>query len=334
MSTIKDVAKLAGVSCSTVSRTLSNRAFVEEETRQKVLKAVEALDYRPSMLAKGLREGRCYRIAFMVPDINSFFYPMIMKSIEKYAMQKGYSVILCNNEESLALEKKNMEMMGSGAVDGILCMSVSDEIQHFERFQKERGIPVVLVNRKGSEDIVGIEMDDEYGGYVMTKYLLQHGHRKIAAMFGNFDNQRFRDRCRGCKRAMEEYGVEGYKRYFIYDADSIQEAYERTMDVLAKENRPTAFFASMDILSIGIYRGIDESGMKVGEDISVAGYDNITISEYMNPPLTTYGTPVDWMAQEGVGALIDRIERRERQVQRTRRGEVIERRSVRNIMAQ
>ena len=163
MTTIKDVAKLAGVSASTVSRALSNRVFVEEETRQKVLKAVEELNYRPSVLAKGLREGRSHTLAFLVPDINSLFYPMVMKSMERYAAEKGYALILCNNNESIENEKKNIAMLGSRGVDGLLCMSTEDEIQHLVEFEKSNKIPVVLVNRMVSQPVSSVSFDNDTG---------------------------------------------------------------------------------------------------------------------------------------------------------------------------
>lgn len=329
MSTIKEVAKLAGVSPSTVSRTLSNRIFVEEETRQKVLKAVKELDYKPSIMAKALREGRTYTIALLVPDINSLYYPMIMKSVEKYATQSGYSIILCNNNESIECEKRNLEMLGSRGIDGILCLSVEDDIRHLLCFQKEKKAPVVLINRDFTEDISCISVDNEYGGYLMVKYLLDMGHRKIAGMFGDFSRQRFRERYNGCKRAMEEYEVENYKKYFIYDVNTIEEAYRCTQEMMLKEDKPTAFFASLDILAIGIYSGISEAGLTIPGDVSVAGFDNIFMTQYMTPPLTTYNAPVDRLAEESVRCLVQQIEDGAVASHVVMRGELIERKSVR-----
>lgn len=332
MSTIKDVAKLAGVSPSTVSRTLSNRIFVEDETRQKVLKAVEELNYKPSIMAKALREGRTYTIALLVPDINSLYYPMIMKSVEKYAAQNGYTIILCNNNESIDCEKRNLEMLGSRGIDGILCMSVEDDIRHLLHFQKDNKVPVVLVNRDFSEDISCISVDNEYGGYLMIKYLLDMGHRKIAGMFGDFSRQRFRERYNGCKRAMEEYGIENYKKYFIYDVNTIEESYRCTQEALSKEDKPTAFFASLDILAIGIYSGISEKGLTIPGDVSVAGFDNIFMTEYMTPPLTTYNAPIDRLAEESIQCLIRQIEDKAATSHIVMKGELVERRSVSAII--
>ena len=125
MATLKDVAKLAGVSPSTVSRTLSGTIFVEEKTRERVMKAVEELQYHPSMTARALKAGKSYTFALMVPDINSLYYPEIMRSMEKYAAEQGYTILLCNNSEDLEKERRSTDLMISKGVDGIFCMSVS-----------------------------------------------------------------------------------------------------------------------------------------------------------------------------------------------------------------
>lgn len=333
MSTLKDVAKLAGVSTSTVSRTLSNRVFVEEETKKKVLKAVEELNYRPNIAAKGLKSGKTFMMGFMVPDINSVFYPMIMKSIERYAAEVGYSLILMNNEEDIKKEKQALQSFMGRGVDGILCMSVEDDISHLEEFQKNQKIPVVLVNRTASKDISSVSIDNEHGGYLMTKYLLEQGHTKISGVFGDFSRQRFRERYDGCKRAMEEYGIRDYKKYFIYDVDSIEEAYLRTVEILKSEDRPTAFFASMDILAIGIYSAVSAVNLKIPEDISIVGFDNIFMTQYMIPPLTTYNPFVDSIAKNSVELLVQQIELPEcEKKQIILEGALEERKSVRRLV--
>jgi DNA-binding LacI/PurR family transcriptional regulator len=308
MATIKDVAKLAGVSISTVSRTLSNKIFVEEETRKKVLQAVRELEYKPNIMAQSLKEGKTKTLALLVPDINSLFYPMLMKSIEKYATEKSYSLILANSNEDVIQEKHNLDMLQTRYVDGIICLSVTDEISHILKVYRKGNIPVVFVNRNFNEDVNCVLTDNRYGGYVTTKYLLEHGHRKISCMFGDFNNQRFRQRYEGCICAMEEFGVKDYEKYFIFGVNSIEDAYSKTVEILKREDKPTAFFASIDILAVGIYSGINQSNMSIPDDISVVGYDNIFITPYMVPPLTTYDTLVDDLGKESVNCLVRQIE--------------------------
>ncbi len=330
MTTIKDVAKLAGVSTSTVSRALSNRVFVEEETRQRVIEAVAVLGYKPNIMAKGLKEGRTQTIAMLVPDINSLYYPMIMKSVEKYGADRGYSIILCNNNEDIEKEKQNIQMLKQRGIDGILCMSVEDDIEHLVELSQKDKIPVVLINRHFEQDINCVSVDQRDGGYHMTKYLLESGHRKIAGVFGNFGKQRFRERYEGCVKAMKEYGVKDYEKYFIYDVDTIESAYEATIEILKKQDKPTAFFGSLDIVTIGIYSGINQCKLRIPEDISVVGYDNIFLTQFMIPPLTTYDAPIDELARISVECLIHQIESKENHtVQKTMlKGKLLERNSV------
>lgn len=331
MSTIKDVAKLAGVSVSTVSRALSGRIFVEEETKQKVLEAVRELNYRPNVIAKGLREGRFCIIALLVPDINSLFYPALMKSVERAAYQKGYSLILCNTNNNVEMEKQAIEMLGSRGVAGIICMSVEDDVRSLQEFQNSENIPIVLVNRNSEGRLGTVSIDDEHGGYLMTKELLDHGHRKIAGMFGSFEKRRFRERYNGCKRAMEEYGISDYKRYFIYDVDTIDEACQRSIMTLQKEDRPTAFFATIDMMTIGIYSGISQCGLRIPEDISVVGFDDIFMTKHMIPPLTTYHAPIEELSQKAVDMLVKLIEDKNSMEEIVVKGRVQERQSVQNL---
>jgi len=329
MATLKDVAKRAGVSASTVSRTLSNRIFVEEETRKRVMKAVEELHYHPSIMARALKEGKTYTIAFLVPDINSLFYPEIMRSMEKYAAEQGYTILLCNTNEKLEKEKEYAALVCGRGVDGILCMSVSDDVSHLASLQKESGIPVVLVNRHATETIASVTIDHEYGGYLMTKYLLDKGHRKIACMLGSFNHERFRSRYNGCKRAFEEAGITDYKKYCCYDIESIDEACRKARELLSGNEQPTAFFATMDVLTIGIYSGIVDSGCCIPEDISVVGFDDIFITKYMMPPLTTYHASIDALAKQAVELLIERIDTPEAEIREiVMQGTLKERKSV------
>ncbi len=328
MSTIKDVAKLAGVSVSTVSRALSGRTFVEEETKQKVLEAVQELNYKPNIIAKGLREGKFCTIALIVPDINSLFYPALMKNIEKEAAEKGYSLILCNTNNSVEKEKQAVEMLSSRGVAGIICMSVEDDIRNLLTFQKETNIPVVLINRCSEGNLGTVSIDDEHGGYLMTKLLLEKGHRKIAGMFGSFEKRRFRERYNGCKRAMEEFGITDYKRYFVYDVDTIDEACQRTIEILQWEERPTAFFATIDMMTIGIYSGISQCNLQIPNDISVVGFDDIFVTKHMIPPLTTYHAPIEELARKAVEMLVNQIENKGVANEIIVQGKVKERQSV------
>lgn len=307
MSNIKDVAKLAGVSISTVSRTLSGKIFVEESTKQKVLAAVNELHYKPNIMAQGLREGKTHTLAFLVPDINSFFYPAIMNSVEKYASLQGYSLMLCNNNKSIRQEKQNLGMLLQRQVDGILCMSVEDKVEHLVKAQAESDIPIVLINRFSEQPISSIMADNYYGGYLMAKYLLDHGHRRIGCMFESFTQERYRARYAACQQALNEYGIKDNEKFFSGNIGSIEAAHDQTIKWLKRKDRPTAILTAIDTLALGIYSGIRESGLTIPDDVSVIGFENIFITKYMSPPLTTHNFPTDLLAQEAINCLLGQI---------------------------
>lgn len=333
MSTIKDVAKLAGVSASTVSRTLSGRIFVEEKTRQRVLEAVEELGYRPNILARGLKQGQTYTIAFLVPDINSLFYPQIMKALERAATAKGYSLLLCNNNQSTEQEQRTLERLAARGVDGIACMTVSDEAPHLMQLKAAQNMPLVLINRPLPTTLSSISVDDEQGSYTATRYLLDNGHRRIVALFGSSKHQRFCDRYEGYRRALEECSAPRNAQDHYFDINTVEESYRLALELfrLPKEERPTALYASMDVLAIGIYRAASECGLSVPGDISVVGFDDIEISRYMIPSLTTYAAPIDELAQRSIEALLAQIDEPKTMIREILPGSLIERESVRKL---
>jgi len=304
--TIKDVAAKSGFSTSTVSRALSGKIFVEEATKQKILAAVEELHYRPSMIAKSLKDKKTLTIAVMVPDLNSLFYSMLVDSMEKYASEEGYTVILCNGHGSVKTEKRSMEMLQNRFVDGIICLSVTDEITHIWKASKQSNIPVVFINRDFQNGMSCIVNDGEYGCYLITKYLLDKGHRKIYGIFGSQDTQISIRRKIGFQKAMEEAHVwdEGLA---VMDASKVQKAYECTVEILSGERRPTAMVISEEAMVIGVYRAAAECGIKIPEDLSLIGFDNVYTAEYMQPPLTTYNAQISELAEKSVKCLLHQI---------------------------
>ena len=310
MATIRDVAKLAGVSMSTVSRTLSGKIFVEEKTREKVLEAVEKLHYRPNLLARGLRAGSTGSIAFLVPDIDSLFYPRIMKSLEKAASRRDYSVSLYSVDNSLEKEKQILNTLSERGVDGVICMSTADEPAHLADFQRQYSIPVVLVNRSYSgEDLSCVMTDDEEGAYLSAVELLKAGHRRLCGVFGSFSRERFRLRFEGFRRAAQEYGVRESELILLRDVNTIQDAYEAMGNLLDQEigEKPDAVFTSMDMLAVGCYSAAQQRGYRIPEDLSFTGFDDIYISKYLNPPLTTCRNPADELAEGAMELLVKQI---------------------------
>lgn len=306
MATIKEVAQLAGVSTSTVSRALSKKVRVDDATVKRVMAAVKKLGYKPNPMAKGLKEGYSRTLALVLPDITNPFFPKLVKCFERCAMKRGYSLILCDSGNDADVELRHLEEMESHFVDGILYLSVADGTER-ARGLKRAGIPLVLVNRGFDAGVPCVTNDNFAGSRAIVEYLIKNGHRKIACLVPDTRAQHYRQRLDGCVCAFQERGIENYQRYLVQDVGGVEDAYRNTRAMLAKKEPPTAFFAFVDAMAMGIYSGVHACGLSVPKDISVAGFDNINLAQHMIPPLTTYDHPVDRIAETAMEKLIRQI---------------------------
>ncbi len=285
MAGIRDVAKYAGVSPSTVSRALSGVAFVEPETKKKVLDAVSALNYKPNLAARSLKKGGSKLIGLIIPDITNPYYPEVVKHMEACATKAGYSLILCDALGDIEKEKEYLETLKYLFVDGILYIASTENIEHVKPYIGE--IPMVIVNRVFDVEAPCITIDNEDGAYQAVKYLIENGHRDIALYINDKERQYNQQRLAGCRKAFKEYGITGYESRIVRDVKSEDDACEKTIRLLQKEDRPTAIFVLNDFMAFGVYLGITKCGLKIPEDISVVGFDDIPYVKYLNPPLTT-----------------------------------------------
>ena len=305
MSTIKDVASLAGVSICTVSRALANKDYIKPETRKRVLEAAEQLQYKPNHVAQSLKTGKTNTLALMLPDITNMYYPIIAKHVEEYAAQRGYMILICNADMDLQKEMQLVELLKKRNVDGVIALPMSKSIAHIQTLAYQ-GIPYVFVNREFADDPHCIPSDNVYGGYTVAKHLIARGKRKICGIFQSFENPIYEDRCRGVKAALQEHGLGD--SYFLYDVADMQDVHNRVEVFLGEEEYPDAFFVANDMLAAGVYSAAYHRKLEIPRDISVAGYDNIAYAPMMIPPLTTFEQPEEEMAREAVDYLISQIE--------------------------
>ena len=331
MATIKEVAQLAGVSTSTVSRTLSGKVPVDAETRERVLDAVKRLGYRPNRLAKSLKEGRSDTLALLVPDIANPFFPRLIKCVEQYAQDSGFSLILCDSGGDGERELRHIESMKSHYVDGVLVIGVTSG--ESARVLRDQGMPVVVVNRESepSSGIPCVTNDNRAGAFAMVSHLIAKGHRKIACLAAPLSAQHFRQRYDGCVDAFRAGGIDGYAARVVENIASVEDAHARTKALLARPDRPTAIFAFTDYIAIGAYSGVNDCGLSIPADVSVAGFDDILFSRHLIPPLTTYRHPVEELSEKAVSTLIALIEGEAAAARTEIGGRLIERDSVRDL---
>lgn len=285
MAGIRDVAKYAGVSPSTVSRALSGAAFVEPETKRKVMEAVSQLNYKPNLAARSLKKGGSRLIGLIIPDIMNPYYPEVVKSMEAWASQAGYSLILCDALGDAKKEQEYFETLKYLFVDGILYIASTENVEHVEPYIGE--IPMVIVNRTFSVNAPCMNMDNADAAYQALSCLTKSGHRKIAVYINDKDRQYNTERLEGCLRAFQEAGIQAQEQFIIRDVASEDDAYQKTLELMKSQDRPTGIFMFNDFMAYGVYRGITKSGLKIPDDISVVGFDDIPQVKYLDPPLTT-----------------------------------------------
>lgn len=304
MATIKDVAKKAGLSICTVSRALANKNNIRPETRERVLQAAKDIQYQPNKIAQSLRFGNTNTFGLILPDITNMYYSDFAKHIENYAEKKGYVVMLCNSDMSIKKERQSIEVLSQRNVDGIIALAISKEIDHIQGLV-QKGIPYVLVNRDFVDDPHAIPSDNYYGGYTIIKHLIEYGHKNICAIFPSFNIPAYETRCHAAKATLKEHGLSD--RFFLYDVNSNYEACAKVEALLEETDRPTAFFTANDMLAVGVYSAAYKYKLRIPEDISVVGYDNVAYSSMMIPPLTSFDQSVNEMVKKTIDYLLLQI---------------------------
>lgn len=303
MVSIKDVAKLAGVSVSTVSRVINKRGKTSKATEEKVWKAVEALQYRPNLLARGLRSQRTKLLGLLVPDIDSPFFARLAKYIEEVAHQKGYNLILCNVGEDPKKERDYLEVLIQRQVEGIIFPRVSDE-SHLFRIPHLSKIPYVILDRTlEREEAPTVKLDNVAAGRLAASHLIELGHWQFACITGPEKISVSRERLEGFLEVLAQVGISRDK-VCIVEGDFKINGGRRAMEKILKTlSPPFALFCMNDMMAFGAIQAAREKGLKVPEDVSVVGLDNNPLCEVFHPPLTTVAQPFDQIAKSGITLL-------------------------------
>lgn len=309
--TIKTVAARAKVSPATVSMVLNNRPEpISEATRQAVLKAVEELNYRPNQLARGLVTRKTNTIAFIIPDNTNLFFAAMVNAMEKAAKELGYSVVIANTNNDAAMNEHYLHLFADRMAEGIIVaqsdFTSPEDNQRWLKMTGDLHAPIVLVDRvvKGTSlDYVGLDQFE--GGYLATRHLLDMGHRRIGCVTGPLVLSILAERLEGYRYALEEAGVD-------YDASLVFEGeLQLTTGVAALPyllgKSVTGIFAFNDMIAYGIYKEIRNYNLRIPDDISVVGVDDIVFSDIIQPPLTTVVQPIDAIARAAVARLVEII---------------------------
>ncbi len=291
--TLKDVAELAGVDVSTASRVLNGASFrVRENTRQKVLAAARELGYHPNALARSLRVGRTNMFALLVPDITNPFFAELSRGAEDATASYGYSLILCNTGDREEPEQEYIRALRERQIDGFLVATAHNGGANAKKLM-ESNYPVVLVNRRmRGVRTAFVVCDDATGAKEAVKYLIELGHRRIAHISGYLHADTARRRLDAYRTTMSAHGLaEEAERLTIESDYTFKGGREAMAKLLELPERPTAVFVANDVMALGATATIQARGLRVPDDISVVGFNDIVLAQYSYPPLTTVRTP-------------------------------------------
>lgn len=309
--TIIDVAAMAGVSNSTVSKVFAEHYRVSSKTRRKVLRAAQQLDYDPSMIARSLRSGRTRAIGLLVADIANPFYPKIVRGVEDVAFKNDYAVFVCDLNERLERESVYFRMFRNRWIDGVIFSGVEGVHQEERHIHNmiENGVPVVAIDREIPGLFTDVIMiDNERSAFDATKHCIQLGHKRIGVITGPAKIRVFDRRYQGYRRALIEAGMSVNPNLIIQGHQTTAGgagAAERFLDLVKP---PTAIFATNDLMAVGALKALLDKQVKVPEEISVVGFDDIPLASLVSPALTTVAQPTYEMGKEAMSLLIERIE--------------------------
>lgn len=302
MTTIKDVAKLANVSISTVSRVLNNSGYSSEETKKKVFHAVEKLKFQKNMVAAAMIKKQTSTFGLIIPDIKNIFYADLTRVVEDTANQNGFNVILCNTDNDLNKEGEYVNFLIQKGIDGIIFSTPEIKDKNIKEVMKARpDLPIIILGSKISGVRVDEVLVDNYeGGYLAVEHLLKLGHEKIGFIAGQPDSYATIERQKGYKQALKDFGIEFNPNYLILDEFKITSGFNKGMEMLVNKDRPTAIFAGNDAIAVGVYKAARELGIRIPEDLSVIGFDDSQFAEIVHPSLTTIRTPIQEMGKKAV----------------------------------
>ncbi|NRF92732.1 LacI family DNA-binding transcriptional regulator [Paenibacillus frigoriresistens] len=327
--TIKDIARLAGVSHTTVSRALNNSPLIQEETKERIRIIAEQMDYTPNYSAKSLVLDRSYNLGLFFTTLSKgtsagFFYEAI-RGVNS-VIQDRYQLIVKGIDDYTSFHSITRK-----SFDGIVVVSQSDDDQAIIDHIASKGIPQVVLNRPvETSGVLNVLSDEEQGAFLAASYLIEQGHKRIALIEGVKGFKSAQNRKDGFERAMKHYLITvppAYRMPGLYDLESGHKAMQQ---FLSLDDRPTAVFCCNDEMALGAMKAVSEAGMSVPKDISVVGFDDTVFAAYVTPALTTVRRPIEQISREGALRLLGNIENKQHETEQLLlKTELIVRESVR-----
>ena len=335
-STIYDVAKIAGVSPSTISRVINTPKIVAKDTRQKVINAIKELAYIPNMMAASMPRRRTNYIGLIIPDITNIFFSNLVRGVQDVCEKHGYNVLVVNSDDSQEKEGRYLKLLYSRRLDGVILTVAGYREKDFpeEELSLLKKMNIVLIDREINGMTTPIvKVDNFAGAYSAVKYLLTMGHRKIMYLAGIEGTRTNQEREKGYLAALKEAHI-NWKKELAVDF-RLDTAYQKIMhywpQLQNSNDLPTAIFAANDLMAIGALKAFAKLKVRVPEEVSIIGFDNIPFSDCTYPPLTTIAQPTYLMGQMAVETLLKVIDKKKIKKSVEFKTELVERDSVRRL---
>lgn len=307
MTTIKMIAELAGVSSATVSKVINGKdQSISEDTRRRILEIVEREGYIPNGVAKSLRIKNTKTIGLILPDVTNPFFSEVAKGIEDAAAKRGYSLILCNTDNKENKEKMYLKILQEKKVDGLIITASHSKLG--DQLDKV-STPVILIDRdiKTSKPVGRITVDNITGGRLAAEKLLESGCRKIVHITAELENKPAAERYKGFVEVLGGNAIEFSKSGLYTGYFTVETGYEGIMK-LSELLEFDGVFCGNDLIAIGAVKALRELGRRIPEEVSVIGFDDIALSKYIDPPLTTIRQPIYKLGENAIIVLLGMIE--------------------------
>ena len=309
LSNLKAVAEHSKVSIATVSRVINNDPKVSKDTMLKVQASIAALEYKPNRVAQRLRSTskKTKLLGLVIPDIQNPFFVDVVRGVEDYAYQNNFAVMIGNFGQDEKKEKLYLDILQSENIDGLIVAPIHGKDKGVENLVK-KNIPVVCIDRGLTDiDVDVVKVDNEQGAFNAIDHLLSIGHKRIAYISGNFKIPTYIERLAGYKRALNDYGIP-FDESLIFARDTdYKSGFEIASKILELKERPTAIFSGNNLLTLGALEAIHAKGIKIPEEISIIGFDDMPWSISLNPPLSAVRQPGFDMGRKAAEMLYERI---------------------------
>lgn len=305
--TISDVAAAAGVSTATVSRVLAGISRGRPRTRARVLAAVEALDYRPSGVARSLKLRATHTLGLVITDITNPFFPELVRAVEDRAQALGYALLLGNSVADPARELAYLELLAARRVDGLV-IAAADVPERHGAWLARTTLPIVLVNGESPDGSHPAAISDNRGGGRMgAEHLLALGHRRLGLISVDAPDRAARDRADGIRAALLDAALDPEDLAIAVGTRHVSGGEAAMVALLALDPAPTAVLCHNDVMAIGALRAVRAAGRRVPDDVSIVGFDDIDLAAYAEPPLTTIAQDTGLLGRWGVETLVAMI---------------------------